>query len=245
VAPSPWSDTSQTTVRHWSDQRKVYDFVTIVRHLVVRPAGAVVFRHRGWMAPPRIEIVGHTYHVNNSAVSGAKLFRDDDDRWLYHRLLGLEARRSDWCVLAYTLMTTHLHVVLRLRKPSLSSGVQRLHGTYARAYNRRHARRGALWQCRFYDSLTATEGHLYESIRYVARNAPRAGMCDRAEDWPWCSYGAAIGTAPRDPIVDEEALLALFGTSPEEARATLRAYVEEDDPRQRLGQTGVRLRSDH
>jgi hypothetical protein len=45
--------------------------------------------------------------------------------------------------------------------------------------------------------------------------------------------------------VEEEALLALFGTSPEEARATLRAYVEEDDPRQRLGQTGVRLRSDH
>ncbi|MGH3001556.1 MAG: transposase [Gaiellaceae bacterium] len=195
------------------------------------------------MSPPRVEIVGLTYHINNSAVFGAKLFRDDEDRQTYHRLLGLEARKSNWCVLAYTLMTTHFHVVLRLREPTLGSGVQRLHSTYARLYNKRHGRRGALWQRRYFDAMTDTEGHLYESIRYVALNAPRAGMRERPEDWPWCSYGAAIGAAPPDPIVDQEALYGLFGTSPGEARKTLRAYVEEADPRRLVSQTRVRLSS--
>lgn len=191
------------------------------------------------MAPPRIEIVGHTYHVNNSVVFGAKLFRDDDDRVMFLRMLHRESVRSDWCVLAYTLMTTHFHIVLRLRKPTLSTGFRDFGSLYARAYNRRHGRRGALWQRRFYDAITESDRHLYESIRYIALNAARAGICGRAEDWPWCSYAAAIGAASRDSIVDERTLLGLFGTAPNEARRALKAFVEEADIRRRLRLTPV------
>src|SRR4051812_4465851 len=113
-----------------------------------------------------------------------------------------------------------------------------------RSYNRRHGRRGALWQRRFHDSIVEAEPHLYESIRYVALNPPRANMCARPEDWPWASYGAAIGVVPADPIVDEAELLCLFGTCPDDARKTLKAMVEERDPRIRVGQTRVRLTSD-
>jgi len=90
--------------------------------------------------------------------------------------------------------------------------------------------------------MLESDGHVYEAIRYVALNAPRAGMCPTPEDWPWSSYGAAIGVHLKDPIVDERALLRLYGTRPDEARKTLRAIVEETDPRVRLSQTPVRLR---
>jgi putative transposase len=196
------------------------------------------------MAPPRIEVVGHTYHVNSKSVDGTKLFVDEDDRVTFLRMLRAEARRSDWCVLAYSLMTTHFHVLLELRKLTLSSGFQRLKSLYAREYNRRHGRRGALWQRRFYDAMVDGEAHLYESIRYIALNAPRANACPTPEAWQWCGYGSAIGLYPRDAIVDEEELLRLFGTSPKRAREELRAYVEERDSRVRLGQTRVSLRSD-
>ena len=81
------------------------------------------------MAPPRIEIVGAIYHVNSKAVHGAKLFDDESDRALFLRLLHGEARRSEWCVLAYSLMTNHFHLLLRLAKPTLSSGFQHLNCT--------------------------------------------------------------------------------------------------------------------
>ena len=89
-----------------------------------------------------------------------------------------------------------------------------------------------------------TEGHLLEVVRYIALNAPRAQMCAAAAAWPWCSYGATIGGAPADPIVNDRELLRLFGSSPGEARENLRIYVEEHDPRLRFRQTRVRLLSD-
>jgi len=191
------------------------------------------------MAPPRIEVAGGIYHVNAKAVDGANLFRDDVDRLSFIQRMGAQATSSQWSVLAYSLMTTHFHVLLRLEKPSLSSGFRSLNGLYAKDYNRRHRRRGALWQRRFYDAMIEGDAHLLETIRYIARNAPRANLVKTAERWPWCSYGSAIGVLPRDPIVDEKELLGLFGTSPELARSRLRAFVEEPDPRRRRGLTAV------
>ena len=186
------------------------------------------------MAPPRIEQVGAVYHVNGKAVHGVALFADEADRFLFLRMLADQAKRSEWRILKYSLMTTHYHLILRLEKPTLSSGFQRLNSIYARAYNRRHGRRGALWQRRFFDSIVETEAHLYESIRYVALNAPRAGACDAPENWPWSNYGSAIGRYPGDPVADERELLRLFGT-----REWLREYVEQADPRNRVSQTRV------
>lgn len=196
------------------------------------------------MAPPRLEIVGAIYHVNGKAVHGVKLFADESDRALFIRLLNKQARKSGWCVLAYSLMTTHFHLLFRLEKPDLSSGFQRLNSIYARLYNQRHGRRGALWQRRYFDSIIETESHLYEAIRYIALNAPRAQVCDAAESWPWCGYGASIGASPPDPLVNEHELLRLFGSSRAEARKRLRWFVEEADPRERFGQTPVRQLSD-
>jgi REP element-mobilizing transposase RayT len=191
------------------------------------------------MAPPRIEIPGAVYHVNAKAVHGLGLYRDDVDRLAFLRRLGQEAASSQWSILSYSLMTSHFHVLLRLTKPTLSSGFRRLNGLYAKDFNRRHDRRGALWQRRFYDSLIESDAHLFETIRYIARNASRANAVEAPEDWPWCNYGSAIGVLPRDPLVDDRELLGLFGSSPKVALSRLRAFVEEPDPRRRRGLTVV------
>jgi len=183
------------------------------------------------------------YHINDKAVDGTKLFVDESDRALFLRMLVEQALMSAWCVLAYSLMTTHYHLLLRLEKLTLSSGFQRLNSLYARRYNRRHGRRGALWQRRFFDTIVETDAHFYEVVRYIAQNAPRANACATAADWPWCGYGASIGAAPADPLVDERELLRFFGTRPDEARTNLRLYVDEADRRVRFSQTRVRLLS--
>ncbi len=191
------------------------------------------------MAPPRIEVAGALYHVNAKAVHGLSLFRDDVDRLTFLRRLGQQSVLSEWSILTYSLMTTHYHLLLRLKKESLSRGFQRLNSLYAKDYNCRHDRRGALWQRRFHDSMIEGDTHLLETIRYIARNAPRASLVAAPEDWPWCSYGSAVGVLPADPIVDEAELLGLFGPRLEVARARLRAFVEEPDPRRRRGLTPV------
>jgi REP element-mobilizing transposase RayT len=183
--------------------------------------------------PVRVELPGGTYHVNAKAVDGCKAFRDDRDRQLFLLLLDRELVRSRWTVLAYALMGSHYHVLVRLGECGLSSGFQHLNSGHARTFNRRHRRRGALWQRRFYDTLVETDFHLLEAVRYIALNPVRAGICERPEEYAWCSYGAAVGMHPADPIVNEAELLGLFGTTPDRARQRLREFVEEADPRRR------------
>lgn len=192
------------------------------------------------MSNSRIEVPGGTYHVNANALDGMLLFRDDVDRLAYLDLLIAEAERSRWTFFTYTLMSTHFHAILRIEETTLSSGFQHLQSLYGRRYNRRHNRRGVVWQRRFHDVLVDSERHLFEAIRYDALNAPRANMCAKPEDWPWCFYGAAIGTHPADPLVDERELLMLFGRDLGTARRRLREYVEEKDPREGWRQTQLR-----
>jgi putative transposase len=189
--------------------------------------------------PKRIEEPGTMHHVNSSGVFSGAIFRDDDDRGTFLSLFEDELEESKWTCLSYTLMSTHYHALIELTKPSLSSGFQRLNSRYARAFNARHKRRGVLWQRRFYGKLIESESHLLEVTRYIALNAPRANMCVKAEDWAWCSYGATVGLAHPDPLIDEGAILGLFANDPSYARECYRRYVAERDPRVRRSQIRV------
>jgi putative transposase len=46
---------------------------------------------------------------------------------------------------------------------------------------------GHLYQARFKSFPIENDAHFYTVVRYVERNALRAGLVGRAEDWPWGS----------------------------------------------------------
>jgi REP element-mobilizing transposase RayT len=185
---------------------------------------------------PRIEEAGAYYHVNGKAVDGVQYFRREEDRLAFLRLLEREVCRSDWQCLIYCLMGTHFHMLIRLRECSLSSGMQHLGSMYSRGFNREYGRRGALVQRRFFGRPIETDGHLRETVRYIARNPTRANLCERPEDYEWCSYSSSVSGTYPDPVIDESELLGLFGTRPDVARRRLRAFVDEPDPRKRRSQ---------
>ena len=192
----------------------------------------------------RIEEPGAVYHINANALDGMSLFRDDLDREVFYDLLADQIGESEWTLLEYTVPPPHYPLLLKINNRTLSSGFKRLQSRYARAYNRRHGRRGVVWLRRFHGVMIESERHLFETVRYIAQNAPRAQMVEAPELWPWCSYGSAIGDYPPDPIINEKELLALFAKDPAVARRRLREFVEERDPRRRWRQTKRRRSSD-
>lgn len=192
--------------------------------------------------PPRIQLIGGLYHCIQHSVDNLVLYRSDADRELFLRYLGEEAARSDWHCLAYSLMKTHYHLLIRLTKETLSSGFQRLNGRYAQTYNRTYGRRGHVFERRFRDVLIESESHRYEVTRYIHLNAPRANACQRPEDHVWCDYASTVGLTSPDPLVDPRHTLELFGRDLRVARERYRAFVDEPDPRIRRGQTRARPR---
>jgi REP-associated tyrosine transposase len=149
----------------------------------------------------RIQIAGGYFHVMARAVSGAALFRDDDDREGFVRRFDYVVRGRKWNVWAYCLMTTHYHLVLETPRPDLARGLQYLNGSYAHCFNRRWDRYGALFAERYVSRSIESEAYLAEACDYVLTNPVRAGICDSPLKWRW-SGGRALtamseGLTPR------------------------------------------------
>ena len=114
-------------------------------------------------------------------VGGCDIYLDDDDRSRFVRLLRLATRVSDWRLLAYCLMRNHFHLVVDGELERVSRGMHALAFRHAQAFNRRHERRGHLFQDRFHTRVIESEEHLGTACAYVLANAERAGV----RDWPW------------------------------------------------------------
>jgi putative transposase len=176
---------------------------------------------------PRIEVPNGVYHVTANATHGNQIFRDDPDRSRWLRLLAMVVDAFRWECFSYCLLSTHYHLVFRIKEPTLARGVQYLNARHAESFNRRHRRQGPAFRARYYSILVETEGHAMEVCRYVALNPVRAGLCASAEEWPWSSFAATVGLARPPAWLRTEWVLGLFADDPEVARRRFRAFVEQ------------------
>jgi putative transposase len=71
----------------------------------------------------------------------------------------------------------------------------------ARRYHRHYGTTGHVWQGRFKTFPVQEDDHLVTVLRYVERNALRAELVSRAEDWKWSSLP---GWRRGDPVLYRE-----------------------------------------
>ncbi len=107
-------------------------------------------------------------------------------------------------------MSNHAHLVIETPLPNLGAGMQRVHGVYARSFNKRHERSGHHFQGRYGSVRIGDDSHLWTVLRYVALNPVEAGLCERADQWRWSSYGGVLRDAA-PAWVDATRLLGLLG----------------------------------
>ena len=131
------------------------------------------------------------FHVYTRGVAETSVFADDEDRRTFLDLLLSVRRRYGWTLHTLCLMTTHYHFVLESACVRLSAGTQWLNGVYAQSFNKRHGRHGHLFGGRFGSRVIEDEEYLHAVCDYVLLNPVRAGLCERASDWPWSAsrYG--------------------------------------------------------
>jgi len=124
----------------------------------------------------RIEYPGAIWHVTSRGNERRDIFRDDDDRHRFLRLLGKVVVIRRWNLHAWVLMANHYHLLIETPEIGLSRGVKWLNQRYAQAFNERHGRVGHLFQGRFKSVLVQREGHLLELLRYIVLNPVRCGI---------------------------------------------------------------------
>ena len=135
----------------------------------------------------RLVVPGYPHHVTQRGSRRQQTFFDEDDYSAYLDLIAEQLPRAGADVLAYCLMPNHVHLILvPHNERSLATLLRKAHARYARRINERHEWQGHLWQERFH-SFVMDEEHLLAAVRYVELNPVRAGLCERADEWPWSS----------------------------------------------------------
>jgi REP element-mobilizing transposase RayT len=135
---------------------------------------------------PRSSLPDGYFHVVARGVDRTTpLFRDDVDRTRFLRFLRTAVDHHDWTCFALCVLSTHYHLVVESRRFDLSAGLQWLNWVYAMHFNRRHGRFGHVFADRFSSRSIESEEHLLEACAYVLRNPVKAGLCERADEWPW------------------------------------------------------------
>jgi len=120
------------------------------------------------------------------------IFEADGDYLAFLRVLGETVEHVPLRILAWCLMPNHWHLLLwPQRDGELGQFMQRLTTTHVRRWRlfRHSVGHGHLYQGTYKSFPVETDEHFYTVCRYVERNALRAKLVRRAEDWPWSSLG--------------------------------------------------------
>jgi REP element-mobilizing transposase RayT len=79
------------------------------------------------------------------------------------------------------------------RMYDLSEYMKMLMQRYTQSYNRRHGRRGTLWEDRFKSILVEGNADALSTMAaYIDLNAVRAGIVEDPKDYRFCGYGEAV-----------------------------------------------------
>lgn len=148
----------------------------------------------------RAVIPGIAHHVTQRGNRREDIFFEDADRQRYLQLLLEYSTKHGLKILAYCLMTNHVHLVCIPEKaPTFGMVFRPLDLRYTQHINFKLGMTGRLWQGRPF-SCALDDEHLIAAVRYVERNPVRARMVRKAEQYPWSSAGAHCGFR-EDPML--------------------------------------------
>lgn len=161
----------------------------------------------------------HTYHIYNHSVGNEFLFRENSNYIHFLNLIGKYIHPIS-NILAYNLLPNHFHIVIQIRNENelfkrylnlksnkidkdsinwskfISQQFSNCFNAYAKAYNKRFNRKGAL----FLDYLKRKEienfKYLHNLIKYVHYNAVHHEICADINDWFWSSYKTMLSCKP-------------------------------------------------
>jgi REP-associated tyrosine transposase len=175
---------------------------------------------------PRVVAVGLPHHITQRGNARQDVFTADAIRHAYLQLLAEHAAANRLRVLAYCLMTNHVHIVaIPETERSMANTFRHAHGRFSQYWNTARQRSGHLWQNRYY-SCPVEESAAGRVIAYVENNPVRAGMVERAEDFAWSSAPSHLGRTAYVALLDREWWQSRW--SPEEWQSVLMNRAESE-----------------
>tara|TARA_R110000787_G_scaffold20281_22_gene60430 strand:+ start:2815 stop:3543 length:729 start_codon:yes stop_codon:yes gene_type:complete len=176
---------------------------------------------------PRLSIPGLPHLVVQRALTTQPAFAEQADYLDMLSIIGQQARQHEIAVHAYTLLPGEMQLLLTPRaQASLSRFMQSVSRMYVPAFNRRHQRRGTLWEGRYRAAVLEPEAYLLACMTYIDLAAQHAGLAAPAEAYSWSSTQHYLGVR-HDPILTPHAGYWALGNTPFARQARYQALIQQ------------------
>ena len=152
--------------------------------------------------PKRADEAGAIYHAWNRGNARTEIFQKPEDYDAFERILAEGLRLYPCQIISYQLMPNHWHFVLSPTEDGgMSNFIRWVSLTHTmRTHAHYHsAGEGHVYQGRFKSFPVQHDEHFFVVCRYVERNALRADLVDRAEDWKWGSLSRWLAKPEPNP----------------------------------------------
>lgn len=125
----------------------------------------------------RLNIAGAIYHVITRGIERREIFKDEEDREEFLIRLGEGIKKVECRCYGWALMSNHIHLIIGTGTKSLSELMKRVLTGYAIYFNKKHKRRGYLFQNRYKSILCQEEVYLLELVRYWNAGGQKRIFC--------------------------------------------------------------------
>ena len=156
------------------------------------------------------------------------IFDDARDRRQFLKIVSVALKKFHAECYAYDLMGNHYHLVIHTPRGNLPRVMHCIDSLYARYVNWRHRLTGRLFEAPYTAVLIDDTSYLRNAIAYVLRNPVEARLVKTPEQWPWSSYNATMGKAPRGVLTLTWLPSIYQADRLEESRALLAAHVAKE-----------------
>ncbi len=171
----------------------------------------------------RLDAPGTLHHVMARGIEGTNIFRTDKDRDDFLDRLAAQCEADALKIYAWALIPNHFHLLVRTGNRPIFASMRKILTGYVVRFNRRHKRRGHLFQNRYKSIVCEEDPYLLELTRYIHLNPLRAGMVrtiKELERYPWSGHSAIMGEVKRD-WQDTGEILRYFG----DGKRSVKRYV--------------------
>jgi putative transposase len=138
----------------------------------------------------RVDQAGGIYHALNRGNARQTIFHKDGDFEAFERTLAEGLDRYPVQLYSFCLMPNHWHLVISPQQDGMMGRMLRwVTATHTQRYHAHYhtAGDGHLYQSRFKSFPIQDDAHFLVVCRYVERNALRASLVKRAENWQFGS----------------------------------------------------------
>jgi REP element-mobilizing transposase RayT len=160
----------------------------------------------------RLDASGFLHHVIIRGIERKPIFEEDRDKEDFIQRCGILLPETMTACYAWSILSNHIHMLLRTGTVPLSTVMSRLLTGYATAYNLRHKRSGHLFQNRYKSVICQEDAYFKELVRYIHLNPIRAHLTDfnGLKTFPWSGHAVLLGKKEH-LWQDTDYVISLFG----------------------------------